>query len=653
MSTTTKLAGAIATSIVLLSTSGPSGAAAPTPPPIEAFGKLPHIQNVEISPDGKRTAFVVGTDQGRFVMVDDGKAVMSQPLGGGKDARQGKVQRLEWADDDHLLVTVGDNEELLTGYRYELSYVAVIVPSKHSGFWVFEHKAGPLKSVFGHAGFARKNGHLYGYFPGQAEEYGRSTNHIDLYQVDLDTNETHAVAIGETLNSDWLVGPDGTILAFSDYDNKRQSWQLYAASPRELLAQDKNPYDSAAIEGQGRTPGAIVYDMPTEDGGIAFFERGLAKDAKPQRLFGDKLVATLVFDRITGLLEGVETAGDYPELTYFDPVKQARWTDAKKALGNLSARLVSNDDAFSHLIVFSEGEGDSGTYWQIDFSGSAGKAEPLGYAYPDIPPEAVGPRTVFDYKAQDSLKLHGILTLPPGREAKNLPVIVMPHGGPLSRDDLAFDWLSAAFASRGYAVVQPNFRGSSGYGHAFAQAGFGEWGKKMQTDVSDAMQALAAKGVVDPKRACTVGWSYGGYAALAGVTVQQGLYRCAVSVAGVSDLKAMLLEEAGRNEENSPEVRYWKDMMGARRLGETALRDVSPAKLADRADAPVLLIHAKDDTIVPIEQSLVMQRALKSAGKPVEFIQIDSGGHSMSREANRVATLKAAIAFVEKYDPPN
>ena len=326
----------------------------------------------------------------------------------------------------------------------------------------------------------------------------------------------------------------------------------------------------------------------------------------------------------------------------------------KKAFPGLNVWLESADDGFDHLVVKTEGEGDSGTYWLVDIA--AGRADPLGYVYPDVPAKAVGNVKMVDYKAADGLQLHGILTLPAGRAPKALPVIVLPHGGPHARDYLGFDWWAQALASRGYAVFQPNFRGSSGYGHDFAMAGFGEWGRKMQTDISDGLKYLADQGIVDPKRACIVGGSYGGYAALAGVTLQHGLYRCAVSVAGVSDLRAMLSDEADKShqqeEGEGPELRYWKDMMGAKRVGDARLREVSPANQADQADAPILLIHGKDDTTVPIEQSRIMERALKRAGKPVEFVELDSEDHYLSREPTRIAMLKAAIAFVEQYDPP-
>jgi dipeptidyl aminopeptidase/acylaminoacyl peptidase len=228
-------------------------------------------------------------------------------------------------------------------------------------------------------------------------------------------------------------------------------------------------------------------------------------------------------------------------------------------------------------------------------------------------------------------------------------VVVLPHGGPEARDYPVFDWWAQAFVSQGYAVFQPNFRGSHGYGAQFVEAGQGEWGRKMQTDVSDGLAALARQGIVDPKRACIVGASYGGYAALAGVTLQQGLYRCAVADAGVSDPAEMLRYAFRESGGPSSETRYWRSFMGP----ELELNTISPLHLAAKADAPILLVHGKDDTIVPYDQSVAMDRALLAAGKTVDFVTMPNEDHFLSREATRLQMLKASVAFVEKYNPPD
>jgi dipeptidyl aminopeptidase/acylaminoacyl peptidase len=261
----------------------------------------------------------------------------------------------------------------------------------------------------------------------------------------------------------------------------------------------------------------------------------------------------------------------------------------------------------------------------------------------------VGAAKMYSYKASDGLGMEGVLTLPPGSTGKNLPVVVIPHGGPEGSDDAGFDTWAQVFASRGYAVFQPNFRGSGGYGIAFRNAGFGQWGRKMQTDISDGLAALAADGIVDPKRACIVGGSYGGYAALAGVTLQHGLYRCAVSYGGVSDPADMLREEA-REGASKATRRYWRSYLGTEFSGEIS-DAISPRANADKADAPILLVHGDKDTVVLPAQSKDMVSALRRADKPVEYIELENEDHWLSRSATRLQWFKAMVAFVQKHNP--
>jgi dipeptidyl aminopeptidase/acylaminoacyl peptidase len=214
--------------------------------------------------------------------------------------------------------------------------------------------------------------------------------------------------------------------------------------------------------------------------------------------------------------------------------------------------------------------------------------------------------------------------------------------------------LAQALASRGYAVLQPQYRGSAGITPALTAAGYGQWGRKMQTDLSDGVRALVAKGTVDAKRVCIMGASYGGYAALAGAVFDPAAYRCAVDLAGLSDLRRFLeYERDETNDRDGQLMRYWDRFMGAQSPGDRTLDAISPALHADKAAMPILLIHGKDDTVVPFDQSREMEGALKRAGKPVELVTLKSEDHWLSRGETRLQMLTAAVDFLEKNNPPD
>ena len=276
----------------------------------------------------------------------------------------------------------------------------------------------------------------------------------------------------------------------------------------------------------------------------------------------------------------------------------------------------------------------------------------MSAAYDGIRPSDLNPVRRIDFKAQDGLDIPAYLTTPLGREAKGLPLVVLVHGGPVFRDDLDFDWWAQAIASGGYAVLQPQFRGSSGFGEKLLVAGYGEWGGKMQTDVSDGVRELVKQGVVDPARVCIAGASYGGYAALAGATLDPDPYRCIVSVSGISDVRRMLDDDVDNQvyEENAGQ-RYDMRLLGVKSMNEPRVRAVSPLFHIDKVKAPVLLIHGVDDTVVKYEQSQLMANALHAAGKPVEFVTLKGEDHWLSRGETRTQMLQAMMKFVEANNP--
>jgi dipeptidyl aminopeptidase/acylaminoacyl peptidase len=312
--------------------------------------------------------------------------------------------------------------------------------------------------------------------------------------------------------------------------------------------------------------------------------------------------------------------------------------------------LASWSDDWSKILLFAEGGKQPGRYMLFDRT--AKRLSQVARARPDIKPEEVGEVVTIEYKARDGLTIPALITWPAGLPAdqrKNLPMIVMPHGGPEAYDSVGFDWLAQFLANEGYVVLQPNFRGSGGFGATFAQAGHKEWGRKMQDDVTDGARALISMGWADPDRTCILGWSYGGYAALAGGALTPDLYKCAVAIAGVSDLRSMLGWEKRERGANSTAFAYWTRVIGDIDQDADAIEAVSPYRQAANFKAPVLLIHGGDDLTVPERQSEMMEQALKAANKPVAYLRIGKDDHGLVAIDSRNKALSAISEFLNTH----
>lgn len=454
-----------------------------------------------------------------------------------------------------------------------------------------------------------------------------------------------APAPGESYWRDWLADDRGQIGATIDVNKANGRWTI-ANARGTALASGVDLTGDVSLVAFNQDGTAVIYQVEDDATGAShWFEVPLAGGAARE------VFAGVAFDRIyvdpaNGRLLGYLESGAAQQPVLFDQAKQAVLRKVYRAFPKLHVTIEEWTPSFSQVLVHTSGNGDSGTWYVVDLAKR--RADPVGNDYPLIAAENVGPISTITYKAADGLELDGVLTLPPGREPRNLPVVMMPHGGPHARDEEQFDWWAQAFASRGYAVFQPNFRGSTHRGDAFRRAGYGQWGRKMQTDISDGLAELARRGIVDPSRACIVGASYGGYAALAGVTLQHGLYRCAVAVAPVSDLGDMYWTDYRESGGNKVVKASLRESLGDPKL----FAEVSPRRQAATADAPILLVHGKDDTVVPFKQSEAMADALRSAHKPYELVVLREEDHWLSRSATRQQMLEAATGFVLRHNPP-
>ena len=642
-------------------------AAQVAPPPLEAYGQLPAMEDVAISPSGK--VAMLATSGGKRIL-----ALLDASLKPVKVLEVGdvKVRGISWAGDDAVMVLRSetiDLDERFLARNTEISN-ATIVPAAPDApaRTIFAEDRAMVKAVFGSYGFRLVDGKWAGIFAGRAMTRQAEGNYYyeggqsALYAVDLANNRarrlTSAPVNGES--ADWLVDEHGNIAATLYFTGAFDTWRLLNARNRQI-ASGSSPKGGASLLAFSADGEKAVYAIIPEHGPRRYFQVPLSGEGEPEELWPDETVDAVYYHPQTNRLLGYlpddgedENEGDgasdgendrESNPVFFDEAVNSQVSEVIDAFRPFGGVVSGWTPDFRRLIVNTAGNNDSGTWYLIDTE--LGQSSVIGKERPQISPHQVGPISMIHYKAHDGLEIEAVLTLPPGREAKGLPLIMLPHGGPRAHDDETFDWWAQAFASRGYAVLQPNFRGSTGYGDEFLHAGDGQWGRKMQTDLSDGIAYLAEQGTVDPERTCIVGGSYGGYAALAGVTLQQGVYRCAASVAGVSDLEAFFAREY-RESGQWRELRdTWLEMMGPR----DQLDSVSPSELAAKADAPVLLIHGRDDTVVPFDQSARMADALKDAGKPYEVVELRDEDHWLSRASTRLQMLQEAVAFVQEHNP--
>jgi dipeptidyl aminopeptidase/acylaminoacyl peptidase len=332
---------------------------------------------------------------------------------------------------------------------------------------------------------------------------------------------------------------------------------------------------------------------------------------------------------------------------FFDPALKQVHDKLEADFPGMSVQLESWDAARNKFVFGIEGPRQPTTFYLYNQQNKT--VQKLGRTYTNLLPSDLSEVRVYDYKARDGLKIPAYLTVPLGKEVKNLPVVILPHGGPWARDDLDFDWESQFLASRGYAVLRPNFRGSRGYGQAFEKAGHNQWGLKMQDDVTDGVKKLIADGIADPKRICIAGGSYGGYAALAGAAFTPDIYACAAAWAPVTDLRQKLVSDAHRSGgDDSWLISAQREYIGDRLHDAQKLDEASPAKAAGKIKVPVLLMHGEVDSTVPIEQSEIMERALKAAGKKVTFVRIPNETHNLQAEATRIRWLTELEKFLKE-----
>ena len=633
-------------------------------PSVEAFGQVPAIKDIDINPAGTRLAWIDNNGKLARIVIFDLAA--HREVRGMNLPAETVPRTVYWADDATLLASVtvthsmsGRDIDQLEWQRWFAIDVAggsprvLLAKDGRNLEWVTgstlvrRQTARPGKIFMSSWEYSATHGRSE---IGTRIHRGRadSSSVYSLFEVDLKSGNGIALDQGTPFTSDWDVDATGTLAVRSEWDPKRErysvlaqeggSWRsLYEAGRcGQLWGLRLAPDKSAAIAvgsicGESRER---IWSMPLDGSPM----KPLIEDPAIE-------VVGLISDPLDGTILAVTLPGDDDAERWLDPRAEKRRNGLRRSFGAERVSIYGRSADNQRIVARVEGASRPPVFHFVDYGEK--RADIINEAYPGLANIKLGTVRTFKYEARDQYPLVAYLTVPADTPEKNLPLVVLPHGGPEARDDPDFDWWAQFLASRGYAVLQPQFRGSSGFGKAHADAGRRQWGLRMQDDVTDAVRAAIAQGIADPKRVCIVGASYGGYAALAGAAFTPETYACAVSVSGVSDLPLMIGYE-GRmaSDDESNSLDYWREDIGA--VTDPQVIAKSPARAAGRVRAPILLIHGTEDTVVPIEQSRVMAHALKEAGKQFEFVELPGEDHWMSQSTTRIRMLTELERFLAK-----
>lgn len=480
-----------------------------------------------------------------------------------------------------------------------------------------------------------------------------------LWKVNLVTGLPEIEAVGNDRTFAWYTNVDGEPVIRMDLSRGRDGVVVNARGGRRgrwrPIAQyrfddiDDAPPDFV-FAGNSENPD-IIYVLGRPDGSdrVGVYRYSLANYEYLERV-GDHpsadIVGTMRLGR-EGRYAGFWAWSDRLHVEYDEP-RLASAYEAARAQIDERLDVVPLAVSGERLAVLATGPQEPGAYYIVDIG--TGESLPLTSMHPDLSGMPLAEVEVLRYPARDGLTLQAYYTRPVAPDAGPPPIILMPHGGPVARDVYGFDPMAQYFASLGYAVLQPNFRGSTGFGRAFVEAGYDEWGEAMQDDLTDSLRWAVDQGLADPDRVCIVGWSYGGYAALMGALETPDQYVCSIAGAPVSDLVAQISHWDSRYEGSDYLRDYVRQLYGDPETDRDRLLSNSPINLVQDLQVPVLLQHGDRDAKVPVEHSRALSAAAREAGASLVYEEYEGEGHSFEDE-NRLLMMRRSAAFLAEHLP--
>jgi dipeptidyl aminopeptidase/acylaminoacyl peptidase len=615
------------------------------------YAQLPSISNPEISPDGRWLAAQCFPEQTLSVCVFDLSAgALSQILPVRGDAW---INDAFFPAENYLVVNVSVYEQIATvdGMRdYEISRLISLNMETGDSSILLRNERGRVTNATNIASlnlsdpetvlmemtiFNRAEAQIGTRF--QTREGFES----GLYRVKL--SDGSARLLDQSNLYDRVIDAEGEVLAEITFEADDNEYEI-------RLTQRGRPSIYSAVH-QSNAPSILGFI--DETGWLAFFpdrqggyRRLDIETGEISRLQGLDLniVSGPIFDRRKYLLGFDGERDGLSAQTFFDDQMIADVAALEEVIGQ-NVLIASFSSDRNLVIVATEEPGRPAEYYL--YNRSAGSLSMINAAYPSLQGVALPERHIYRYEASDGLEIEGVLTVPVGwtPDSASLPLVVLPHGGPAARDSVQFDWWAQAYAQQGYLVLQPNFRGSVGYGVDFRQAGYGEFGDRMVEDILDGARALQEHGFAHEGRYCVAGASYGGYAALRAAIMAPDEVACVVSFAPVTNPVSLLGEQ--RRYGTFIAYDFWEQYMGDIAFDREQARRISVVNDASRLTMPVLVMHGTEDSVVPIEASEALARSM-SADQPFDYVELEGETHFLRLASSRQVLLERSLALFEQ-----
>lgn len=619
--------------------------------PISSFNQMPAVQQPIVSPNGENIAVITNRGDDTSVSIlpynnpRDLKTLLA--LGGEKY----RIESIDWANNKRVIVKVTqpykvDNYQLRTTHLYSASIDGKSIfelnkRSNDKGKWDFYRARPELLSLL-----PKEKDHILVTIRDKRDGYYSS-----VFKVNVNTGDFkkylpnkdkivgwHINRLGEVLMA---VGTDSNESTDIDYYYVRKDatsdWKLV----KEVEAFESETFEAKLFEPETNSI-IVVSDHKLNKEALWRYHIKTGKydllGEAPGNLDIDGPIWRRVNDTYT--IIGYSYTDHFKKRVFFDEKSSGFRQEIRDifAKNGLNAFFYSSDESQQRFIISAVSDNKARKFYLFDRA--TNKLSPWYGQYPALSKVKLAKVTPFEFESRDKMKLNGYITLPEGIE--NPPLVVFPHGGPYGvRDYQYFNPFVQAIASRGYAVLQVNYRGSGGFGNDYLTSGYGQWGKTMQTDLVDAVNWVGEQKLADTNNSCIAGASYGGYAALAAGYQTPKQYKCIVSIAGVGDMDA--------------QVNFWKRRGSGKSFIKNAvnesgdsMRPISPAFHAEKFEVPVLLIHGMVDVAVSYRQSEQMYDALKDAGKQVEMELFQYGTHHLNDATNRKQAMKLMVEFLDE-----